>query len=781
MSQLQHPVTSSAAPSVLVVMAVFNPQPDHLRAQLASLVAQSVGAPALLAVIADTRSGALLQSLADETGLTATLVEPNTEMDAVTAFECGLLEALAWVDRVQTSDTALPLIALCDQDDVWHTDRLACGIDKMAKTGAALVHSDARLIDHAGQELHPSMFAFERRHKNPGPRGLLLRNNITGMTILMRSDVLRIALPLPPQSGVHFYHDLWLGLVAHMLKGGVALIRTPLVDYRQHETNAIGAVDRQSASPKRHRLPDAMWLRREAASYALARYLAQSLRTRITETLPDALPRLRPLWPFLRHARGASFHIWDSLRLLLTGHAGLARIAAGFALVNAGRLIWALREALKTGLNQSIQDLDAKLYSLSPGVAPRVLAVEQVHSSRPLALSGVIDRRKTPRWTPVFDARGPALVILVPTLNPSEIFAGIVTALDIGVKLAESGLNVRFVATDLPVFSHGASRQFLLQRLSHGGANTDVSTRLSIACGVSSSEISAHKQDQYLATAWWSAHIADHLIRTYGFAIQKFLYLIQDYEPNFYPWGQPFSDATASYDLDFYPVFNTTLLRDYFAEQGHSFAVKDALAFHPSIDISRYQEGTRTNPGTTTDGGPPRKLALYGRPEVERNMYSTAVEALSLFIQAESLGPKDIELISVGLRHRPVSLPRGVTLKSLGKLPWSAYPDFLLNTDLGLSLMYSPHPSHPPIEMAASGVRVVTNSFGPKDLSLLSPAILSAEPTAQALALALAQAWHAPPVTAQDRAISLASLGIPMDDMILKLLTHLTPLIKSQP
>jgi hypothetical protein len=83
--------------------------------------------------------------------------------------------------------------------------------------------------------------------------------------------------------------------------------------------------------------------------------------------------------------------------------------------------------------------------------------------------------------------------------------------------------------------------------------------------------------------------------------------------------------------------------------------------------------------------------------------------------------------------------------------------------------------------MAASGVRVVTNSFGPKDLSLLSPAILSAEPTAQALALALAQAWHAPPVTAQDRLISLTSLGMPMDDLILQLLTHLTPLIKSQP
>lgn len=52
--------------------------------------------------------------------------------------------------------------------------------------------------------------------------------------------------------------------------------------------------------------------------------------------------------------------------------------------------------------------------------------------------------------------------------------------------------------------------------------------------------------------------------------------------------------------------------------------------------------------------------------------------------------------------------------------------------------MISPHPSYPPLEMAAYGLEVVTNSFNNKDLSLLtgnitSINILTPENVAQAL------------------------------------------------
>lgn len=112
-------------------------------------------------------------------------------------------------------------------------------------------------------------------------------------------------------------------------------------------------------------------------------------------------------------------------------------------------------------------------------------------------------------------------------------------------------------------------------------------------------------------------------------------------------------------------------------------------------------------------------------------------------------------------------------MESLGKIPWSDYPGFLSKIDLGLSLMYSPHPSHVPLEMAAAGARVVTNRFGPKDLSALSPAILSCDPTAPSIANALSLAWHMPKPTMPDRLIDLSQLGTTLDDTIRALASEL--------
>jgi hypothetical protein len=760
-------------PCIFIVMAVCRPEPAHLRAQIRSLADQTHETRHLVAVMADTCSDALVTELAEEAGLPLTLVPSDFALDAVRAFEAGLAEALRLIEADGDDDAAL--VALCDQDDIWHPERLAKGVAALAASGAELVHSDARLVGPDGQEvLQRSMFAYERRKRQPGLRGLLYRNNITGMTTLMRPRLLRLALPFPAQSGVHFYHDLWLGLLA-AATGGVHLIPEPLVDYRQHGANAIGAVDRrrrQTGAARRKR-PDAMWLRREAAGYGLARYLAHSTHNRLADAVADGRldhgqARTAPLHPFLRRMRGAGTHLRDAAGLALQGKAGLARIAAGFAVVSTGRTAWTLREALGPGLKNAIGGFDARLYSLSPGLPPRPPVSQPAPDSPAQDHGRIVDRRKEPGWTPDFTADSPAVTVLVPTLNPTEVFAGIATALDIGLGLARRGFEVRFVATDLPISSPGSSRSFILNRLGTQAGAQAAAGRLHLHCGVQSTTLPAHRDDIFLATAWWSAHVAEKLVRRHGMTQERFLYLIQDYEPRFYAWGPEYADAVASYGFDFEPVFNTTLLRDFFAEEGYGFATADALAFHPAIDIARYARGAR--PGR---GDVPRRLALYGRPDVPRNMYATAVEALARFVAEAGLGPRDIELVSVGQRHGDVTLPGGLTLKSLGKLPWEDYPDYLRGVDLGLSLMYSPHPSHPPLEMAAAGVRVVTNRFGPKDLGRLTPAIRSVPATAPDLARALAASWEAGPVPRADREIDLGALGLAPEDMMDRLAARL--------
>ena len=762
-------------------MAVYQPDMDHLRAQLASIADQDAAPRWLVLVEADGASGDAALDLAQQLGLDAVVVRGSGHLDSVRAFELGLFTTLDLTD-----DHPDALIALSDQDDVWHTDRLARGVAALAGApDTMLVHSDARLVDGQGAFLHASMFAFEKRHKNPRLRGLLYRNNVTGMTVLMRRAVVEVALPFPPQSGVHFFHDLWLALVAQAMgaarggkRGGVDLINAPLVDYRQHGGNAVGAVDRSGSSFRGMGRINRNWLVREAGGYGLARYLAHSLHSRMEQA--DVGVDVRALSPW-RRGMGLA-HWWDAPRLLVTGHFGLARIAVGHGLVAAGRVAWSARMAWRDGMPKAMLRFDRRIYGLSPGVEPAGLGHSVKDDGADAA--DLIDMRKTPGWVPRMDAPQASINLLIPTLNPAEAFAGVGTAMDLGLGLAARGHRVRMIATDMPMVSEPASRRFILARLDAAHKDSGAADRLTLCCGVmgqtdtAAPELPSHIDDTFIATAWWSAHVAQTLIANHGYTQPRIGYLIQDFEPNFYAWGGEFADAMASYDMNILPVFNTTLLRAYFKDLGFGFADDDALAFRPSIDVTRYSSGARV-PATG-----PRKLALYGRPEVARNMFPLALEAREAFVVAQNLGPDDIEIVSAGMAHAPVDLANGVTVKSVGKLPWEAYPGFLLGLDLGLSLMYSPHPSHPPLEMAASGVRVVTNDFGPKRLGDLSDAIVSAPARAADLSGALVRAWQMGPVAQDTRALDLSPLWLSLSDALDRLsfdMADLAPTREARP
>lgn len=749
---------------ICIVMAVYNPNPTYLTEQITSFAQQTNQDFAVLFVIADGLSGDLVSNIAADAGITFTTHTPPTQLDAVRAFEFGLETALAATDA--------GLIALSDQDDIWHPERLAASHQALEQSGADLVHSDARLVDSNGDVTHPSMFAFEKRRKTPSLRGLFYRNNITGMTILMRRQLVEIALPFPPQSGVHFYHDLWLGLVAN-LYNGVHLVETPLVDYRQHGENVVGAVDQSTPKlPNRWAVWkgfDRSWLRRTGAGYGLARYLAGSLHGHAHAAMVTGITKhgdayLQPTSGFMQRFGWGGAFVRDAAKLAMAGHFDLARIALKFAFSSVGRNLWVLRHALTEGRFLAADQFDDRLYRLSPGMAPKVPTHAAVIEHPPHAaprvqkIEDIVDARKAPKWRPDFSAELPAFTILIPTLNPSEVFAGIATAVDIGLGLAVDGHHVRFITLDLPIASKAASERFLWGRI--GAVDSATKNRISLHCSCQEDTIPAHADDIFMATAWWSAHVIQELVQDHPFSTSRFVYLIQDFEPNFYAWGPEYADAWASYAFEFEPIFNTDLLRQYFADQGFQFAIDDTISFRPSIDISRYTCGKRIS------GGARKRLALYGRPEVDRNMFPTAIEALSRFIAAHELGPEDIEIVSMGLKHDDVMLANGVQVHSLGKLAWEDYPSYLLGIDLGLCLMYSPHPSHPPIEMAASGARVVVNGFGPKDLSELSPAIISADPNATALMDALSAAWDMPTVTAPERQVDLASLGAPIEDAI---------------
>lgn len=136
-----------------------------------------------------------------------------------------------------------PLIALSDQDDIWHPDRLADAITAFDDPALMLQHTNARLVDTHGEPLGVSL--FEALRLSSGERQLIVegnafdvyirRNVATGATMLFRKSLLEYALPFPAE----WVHDEWLAIIAAAV-GDVQLIQESLIDYRQHDSNQIG-------------------------------------------------------------------------------------------------------------------------------------------------------------------------------------------------------------------------------------------------------------------------------------------------------------------------------------------------------------------------------------------------------------------------------------------------------------------------------------------------------------------------------------------------------------
>jgi hypothetical protein len=141
----------------------------------------------------------------------------------------------------------------------------------------------------------------------------------------------------------------------------------------------------------------------------------------------------------------------------------------------------------------------------------------------------------------------------------------------------------------------------------------------------------------------------------------------------------------------------------------------------------------------------PRRLLFYARPEAHaaRNMFELGVLGLARALQAGAFeGEWEFSGIgAVGGRSR-VALGR-TSMRLLPRTGQAGYAQLLRDHDLGLALMYTPHPSLVPLEMASAGMVTVTNCFENKDaaaMRAISDNIAAVPPTIEGVAEGLAAA-----------------------------------------
>jgi glycosyltransferase involved in cell wall biosynthesis len=138
---------------------------------------------------------------------------------------------------------------LCDQDDVWRTDKLqllteACATLDDART-PCLVYSDLRVVDAALATINESFLdeiAADPARVTFG--SLLVENSIPGCSMLFNKALLDRFRSHTGSLDDAQMHDWWLALIAFSL-GKVQFVPEKLVLYRQHSHNSAGSVRRR--------------------------------------------------------------------------------------------------------------------------------------------------------------------------------------------------------------------------------------------------------------------------------------------------------------------------------------------------------------------------------------------------------------------------------------------------------------------------------------------------------------------------------------------------------
>lgn len=317
--------------------------------------------------------------------------------------------------------------------------------------------------------------------------------------------------------------------------------------------------------------------------------------------------------------------------------------------------------------------------------------------------------------------------LVLPTMNKKSIYGGISTALSFFYSVADAyNAEKRIIVTDAEIDKE-SKKEYKEWNFTFPDSDVICKEKITL-CEMTlenrlTKKLAVRKKDFFIATSWKTKYVFENVSsfqkKVYGID-RPVVYFIQDYEPGFYAWSTNSCLADSTYkDGNSIAIFNAKSLKDYFKILNYKFRAE--FFFDPILNraMAKILQNAKEMPRKN-------KILFYGRPFEERNCFALGVEAMKVYIK--KYHPEDTwEFISIGAWHREVKLEEGFVLHSKGKMSLEEYARCLLESKVGISLMCSPHPSYPPLEMATFGVKTVTNTFVCKNLKDFNDNIVSVE------------------------------------------------------
>lgn len=195
--------------------------------------------------------------------------------------------------------------------------------------------------------------------------------------------------------------------------------------------------------------------------------------------------------------------------------------------------------------------------------------------------------------------------------------------------------------------------------------------------------------DVSIATLWVTAYTVARATNT----ARKF-YLIQDFEPSFYPAGTNYALCEESYLLGLHGLCNTQRLLDIMVREYRA----TGGAFMPAVDPQVFHDRDRR----PLDHDGPVTVFMYARPGHWRNCWEIAEPAL---VAVKRRFGSDVRIVTAGSWATPDD--RGLGIEHLGMLDYRDTGELYRRCDIGIALTLSAHPSYLPLELMACGTPVV--------------------------------------------------------------------------
>lgn len=337
--------------------------------------------------------------------------------------------------------------------------------------------------------------------------------------------------------------------------------------------------------------------------------------------------------------------------------------------------------------------------------------------------------RRNPDLRPFRTISGPdvpRINLVTDSVGAESLFGGVATAIILATLWAErTGRRLRIVTRHSAPDAAGLDNLFRTV-----GVRPDRQPELAFVPTTPGDYLETGEEDLFLTTSWWTT---TSVLRSVP--ASRVVYILQEDERCFYPIGtQSVGAAKAMNHPDLRVVVNTEQLREDLIATGITNLSTTSVSFEPSFEAF-------LRPERLIGSGRQRNLFFYARPHNPRNLFDIGVEAIDAAIEAGHLPRERWRVHFVGRGVPPIDFSDGSRPVLHDGLNWAEYRDLLGRMDLGLSLMASPHPSYPPMDLAASGSVVVTNRWpGKRSFASVSDRVVDAEPTVEGIVEAIAKA-----------------------------------------